>query len=198
METILLEDVSKVDEVVEIHLQSFEGFFLTFLGKGFLKTLYKEFINHEKSGLIVAIENNSIIGFIAYSQDMSNFYKHLIKRKIIPFVWYSFRAFLKNPNILLRLLSAFNKSEEVKRPEKYIELASIGVHPLSSSKGIGSNMISYLKSIIDFNEFEYISLETDAEDNDKVNQFYIKNGFKCRKTYKTKYGRIMNEYHYGK
>ena len=36
----LLKDKEKINEVVDIHMKSFSGFFLTFLGKGFLKQLF--------------------------------------------------------------------------------------------------------------------------------------------------------------
>ena len=44
----------ELDDVVKIHMETFAGFFLTFLGKGFLRQMYKGFIAHENSGLIVA------------------------------------------------------------------------------------------------------------------------------------------------
>lgn len=198
MEIVVTNNQKYVDEIVNIHLKTFTGFFLTFLGKGFLKQLYKGFMEHEQSNLIIAIENKKIVGFLAYSENMSELYKYLIKNKLIQFAWYSFIAFLKKPTIFIRLISAFGKSEEVDRNESYIELSSIGVLPDAKGKGIGSKMIDKLKEIVDFDEFDYISLETDAKDNDYANKFYQKNGFKLDRTYKTKQGRIMNEYHYSK
>lgn len=195
MEIKIAESLDCIDEVVEIHLATFKGFFLTFLGREFLKLLYGSFIQHENSNLIIAIDENDIVGFLAYSEDMSSFYKYLIKSKLLNFAWCAFKAFIRKPSIILRLLSAFGKAEEVKREEKYIELASIGVKPNQKGKHIGTKMIKYLKSNIDFNKFSYISLETDAENNEYANQFYLKNGFKLFKVYLTKGGRRMNEYH---
>lgn len=192
----ITNDKSIADEIVKIHIATFQGFFLTFLGEGFLKQLYKGFIEHNESNLIIAKKENEIVGFIAYSSDISDLYKFLIKKKLILFAWYSLIAFIKNPKILFRLLSAFSKSEEVSRNERYIELASIGVKPEFRSTGVGSTMIEYLKSIINFNEYSYISLETDAEDNEYANNFYKKNNFILANSYTTKYGRRMNEYQY--
>lgn len=196
MDIYITNDKNIVNEIVDIHMATFQGFFLTFLGKGFLKQLYEGYIEHKQSNLIVAKQNNEIVGFIAYSSDISDLYKYLIKKKLLLFAWYSFSAFVKNPKILFRLLSAFKKSDEVRRKESYIELASIGVKPDVKAQGIGSSMISYMKEQIDFNEYEYISLETDAENNEYANKFYQKNGFVLARTYKTKQGRKMNEYRY--
>lgn len=198
MEIQITNDKSVVNEVVKIHMATFQGFFLTFLGKGFLKQLYQGYMEHDKSNLIVAKDKDYIAGFIAYSSDISGLYKFLIKKKIILFAWYSLIAFIKKPKILFRLISAFSKSEEVKRDEKYIELASIGVKPDQKGNGIGTTMIDYLKEKVDFNIYKYISLETDAENNENVNKFYKKNGFVLARTYKTKQGRKMNEYRYKK
>lgn len=197
MEIQIVKDTKSLNQIVDIHLKTFSGFFLTFLGKGFLKQLYLGFIKHEKSNLIIAMENKKVLGFIAYSEDMSSLYKYLIKHRILHFAWYAFIAFLKKPSILSRLLSAFSKSDEVNRNEKYIELASIGVLPEKKSKGIGKKLLNYLKNHVNFNEFSYISLETDALENEYVNEFYKNNGFILSRTYETKEKRLMNEYHCG-
>lgn len=198
----LLEDNphinSNIESIVDIHMQAFQDFFLTFLGKGFLKCMYKGFCSHDKSNLICAYENGSIVGFIAYSEDISGFYKYLIKKKLILFAWYSFTAFLRNPKIMMRLLRAFLYPSETKRDENYIELSSIGVLPICEGMGIGSRLIDCLKSIVDFDRYDYIKLETDAQNNDSVNSFYQKNGFVIYKEYSTPEGRLMNEYRYRK
>lgn len=196
MKIEITDDKEIVDEVVKIHIDTFQGFFLTFLGRGFLEQLYRGYIEHNQSNLIIAKQNQEIVGFIAYSFDISGLYKFLIKKRLFLFAWYSLIAFIKNPKILFRLLSAFTKSDEVSRDEKYIELASIGVKTSVKAQGIGSSMISFLKQQIDFNEYKYISLETDAKDNEYANKFYQKNGFILVRTYETKQGRKMNEYRY--
>lgn len=197
MEIKVETSTEHIDDIVQIHMDTFEGFFLTFLGRDFLKLLYEGFIRHDKSELLVAIDNDKILGFLAYSQDMSDFYKYLLKTKLFHFGWCALKAFIKKPSIMMRLLSAFGKSEEVKREEKYIELSSIGVSPKYKGKGIGSKLIVELKKKVDFNEFKYISLETDAVDNEYANKFYQKNEFILDRTYETRQGRKMNEYHYG-
>lgn len=196
MKIEITDDKEIVDEIVKIHMDTFQGFFLTFLGKGFLKQLYEGYIEHDESNLIIAKHNQEIVGFIAYSSNISDLYKFLIKKKLILFARYSLIAFMKNPKILFRLLSAFGKSEEVAREENYIELASIGVKPEVKSKGIGTAMIDYLKQNVDFDNYAYISLETDANDNEYANKFYLKNEFILARTYETKQGRKMNEYRF--
>lgn len=186
-----------INQVVQIHLDTFRGFFLTFMGKGFLKQMYGAYCSHEPSRLLVSFnEDGMVAGFLAYSTDVSGLYKYMIKRRLIPFAWYSLGAFCRNPKIFIRLIRAFLKPSESKREEKYVKLTSIGVDPNIKSKGIGSEMISEMKKMIDFEKYAYISLETDAEGNDNVNKFYVKNGFVLADTYQTNEGRKMNEYRY--
>lgn len=186
-----------INDVVRIHLDTFEGFFLTFMGRGFLKTMYSSYCAHDGSGLFVATDDEGkTVGFLAYSGDMSGLYKYMIKKKLIPFGWYSMGAFFRKPKVFMRLIRAFLKPSESVREEKYVELASIGVDPCAKSKGVGSQLIDKLKETVDFKENAYITLETDAENNEGANRFYQKNGFELIREYATHEGRKMNEYRF--
>lgn len=190
-------DKHTIDRIVAIHLDTFQGFFLTFLGRGFLKQMYSSYCDHQASGLLAAFDDeNNIVGFLAYSAEMSGLYKHMIKTRLIPFMWYSLGAFLRKPAVFMRLVRAFLKPGEAKRSEAYVELASIGVSPEAKSKGIGSQLISSLKQLVDFSKYAYITLETDAVNNEGANAFYVKNGFVLQRSYTTSEGRAMNEYRY--
>lgn len=195
---IVIKDVSEsadIDVIVKIHMSAFKGFFLTALGEGFLKQMYKGFSEHNKSGIFGAYDENSrLLGFLAYSSDLSGFYKYLLKTRLIQFAFYSLIAFLKTPKFFMRLIKAFLKPSESVREENYLELSSIGVLPEAEGRGIGGMLIERLKEIFDSKEFAYIKLETDADGNDGVNKFYQKNGFVCVGDYVTSEGRRMNEY----
>jgi ribosomal protein S18 acetylase RimI-like enzyme len=120
----------------------------------------------------------------------------MIKKRLIQFAWYSFFAFLRKPSAFIRIIRAFLKPSESKRNEKYVELASIGVDPAVKAKGIGSRLITELKNKVDFSEYSYITLETDAINNDIAIHFYEKNGFILEREFQTREGRRMNEYRY--
>ena len=151
-----------INEIVSIHLNTFEGFFLTFMGRGFLNQMYKSYCDYEYAGLLVAEDGNKTLGFLAYSSNFSGLYKYMIKTKIIPFAWYSIGAFFRKPSAFMHIIKAFLKPGEAKRKERYVELASIGVDPKSKSKGVGSKLIDELKNRVDFKKYAYITLETDA------------------------------------
>lgn len=185
-----------IKSIAELHKRAFPSFFLTQLGVPFLKILYSGYMEDKDSGIIVAEDEGKIKGFIAYSNDYPRFYKGLIKHHLIKFAFCSAGTALRHPSFIKRLLGAFKKSESVVKTERYVELSSICVDPANESRGVGSKLIDYLKSIVDFNSYAYINLETDADDNEGVNKFYVKNGFKLEREFVTAEGRTMNEYRY--
>ena len=189
---------NELDDVVKIHMETFTGFFLTFLGKGFLRQMYKGFIAHENSGLIVAKNENGIVGVLAYSEDLSAFYRYLIRTRLILFAWYGIGAVIRKPSAIVRLFRALLKPSETKREEKYVELSSIGVSPEAKGQHIGSRMIDKLKEMFDAERFAYINLETDAVNNESANAFYVRNDFVLTRTFETSEGRKMNEYRWVK
>lgn len=186
-----------IDNIAKLHVKAFPQFFLTQLGTAFLETLYTGYLEDENSGIIVAEDEGKLAGFIAYSNEYSGFYKKLIKNHIVKFGFCSAVAAIKHPSFVKRLLGAFKKSDSVKKQEPYVELASICVSPEKEHSGIGSMLIRHLISETDFTKYDYINLETDAENNDGVNSFYIKNGFSLARQYTTAENRKMNEYRYG-
>ena len=185
-----------INDIVSIHLNTFAGFFLTFMGRGFLNLMYRSYAEYKNSGILVAFKEGEPVGFLAYSGDLSGLYKYMIKKRLIPFAWYSLGAFFRKPAVFMRLVRAFLKPSETKREEKYIELASIGVNPNMKSKGIGSQLINVLKAQVDFDEYAYITLETDVINNGGANHFYKKSGFIIEREFETNEGRKMFEYRY--
>ena len=185
----------KISTIAELHKHAFPDFFLTQLGIPFLRTLYFCYTEDSESGIIVAEDSDQIKGFIAYSKDYPRFYNQLIKKHLLRFAFCSLGAAIRHPSFIKRLLRAF-KSHEVTKEEAYIELASICVDPKEEGKGIGTRLIDKMKAITDFSVYAYINLETDACENDAVNKFYIKNGFRLNRSYVTAEGRRMNEYRY--
>lgn len=190
------EEKELINDIVSIHLNTFTGFFLTFMGRGFLNQMYRSYCDHDESGLLVAEDDGKAIGFLAYSGNFSGLYKYMIKTRLIPFGWYSVGAFFRRPSAFMHIIKAFLKPSEVKREEKYVELSSIGVDPTIKSKGVGSLLIDELKKIVDFSKFAYITLETDAVNNDGAIHFYEKNGFVRKRMYETDEGRKMFEYRF--
>ena len=187
----------QVKAIVDLHLATFPGFFLTFMGPGFLRLLYQSFLTHDASQLLIAEdEDGKLLGFVAFSNSLSELYRHLLRRSLIPLAWYSFLALLRRPPVVFRLLRGLSQPRQSERAERYAELSSIGVSPQHKKSGVGRALVEEVKKRIDFSETSYLKLETDADDNADVNAFYLRNGFVLHHAYTTPEGRRMNEYRY--
>lgn len=195
MDVYKTESLDDVDSIVSIHLSAFPGFFLTFLGKGFLKYLYRGFIEHNESGIIVAKEDTQLLGFLAYSSNISNFYSYLLKQYFFIFAWYGFLGAIRSPKSVFRIVRALRYPKIKKKNEDFIEISSIAVDPSVQAKGVGSSLINALwSSISQTTTIEGVCLETDAENNDVVNNFYQRNGFVLMETWTSRENRKMNGY----
>lgn len=130
--------INDVDTIVEIHLNAFEGFFLTSLGAEFLRFYYSCFVRSNETVTMIAEENGVIYGFSASSKFCKGFNSRLIKSNLIAFGLLSFKLLLIKPISLLRLVKNLSKKgENVIDNEDYAELYSIGVCKSAQGKGVG-------------------------------------------------------------
>lgn len=67
-----------INEIVSIHLNTFEGFFLTFMGRGFLNQMYKSYCDYEYAGLLVAEDGNKTLEFMGIAYTEEDLYAHVL------------------------------------------------------------------------------------------------------------------------
>ena len=185
-----------LNQIVGLHRKCFDGFFLSTMNKGFLRQLYKSFCEHEHSELIVAFENEVPAAFMACSWDTSGTYRFMLRRHFITFAWYSFLAVLRRPSIIKKLFRAVDMPKETVRDENYVKIFSLCVDPEYQGRGFGTILMDELKHKTNFSHFQYITLETDADNNVAANRFYLSCGMKLSSVIVTPEGRKMNKYHY--
>ncbi|AQX83653.1 GNAT family N-acetyltransferase [Elizabethkingia bruuniana] len=166
---IRLAKLSDLDMIVEIHYNRFSNFFLTTLGKKFLKTFYKAFLK-EPGILIVLLDEGNIKGFAAGSINNQNFFKKLFKNNFFGFIFSGIQIIFTNPKALKRIFSNTKKSEDAIL--EYSELLSIAT--VLNKKGYGKILLdSFEKEVALKNKGTLkLSLTTDYEDNDKAVKFY--------------------------
>ncbi|WP_371372109.1 GNAT family N-acetyltransferase [Sporomusa aerivorans] len=188
-------DIYDVDHVVAIHLRSFSGFFLSFLGYQFLKAYYSA-VCYAADGLrfVFLDESGKIAGFVVGASNPRGFYSRLLKRDWYKFAAASVEAIFRNPLIIPRLLRAllFPGSNPVGL--HVAGLFSIAVSPSDQTKGGGTMLLSAFIAEAGRRGCKQIVLTTDKDNNDAVNKFYVKNGLEVSRQYSTPEGRQMNEY----
>lgn len=194
----IIRNMAKTDlnEVVQIHIRAFPDFFLTSLGEGFLYELFKNFLHDDSSISKVVEKDKHIKGYEVGSLNPDILFRKMLFHKGYMFLFYSVKALIKNPVFVSqKMLYALRYRGE--QPQKLINsalLSSIGVDPLSSKNGYGSMLIKAFCDEAFSKNASAVYLTTDINENDSVNSFYIKNGFKLDGVIKQTKGRIMNRY----
>ncbi|MGL6038840.1 GNAT family N-acetyltransferase [Soonwooa sp.] len=175
-------------QVVDIHLNRFQSFFLSSLGKTFLVEFYRAFL--KKPGLLLVLEDEGkVVGFAAGSYDNTSFFKKLLKNNLFGFAKAGFVILFSNPLALKRLSS--NASKSHKEMLSFAELLSIAT--ISNKKGYGKILLSAFEEILKNDEnFELpISLTTDVLNNEKVVQFYKDSGYQIHNEFESYNSRKM-------
>lgn len=191
IQSMLRDDVK---EVTNVHIRSFEGFFLSFLGPRFLYQLYRSIVEDPNGIAYVAKKDGKIVGFAAGSTKTRELYKKMIKRRVFAFAWASFGAFLRKPGILFRLLRAFRMPAEKDVIPNCGTLMSIAVLPEAQGYGIGKELVHIFLEDARHHSVNCVLLTTDRENNEYTNAFYRKLGFSVVRHYETPEGRSINEY----
>ena len=184
-----------IGEVVRIHLASFPGFFLSFLGPRFLALYY--------SGVCAAPEGIALVflnpggepaGFVAGATNPRGFYSRLLKRGWPGFLLASLGSMLRKPSVAGRIARALIHPSRNPAGEEVAGLFSIGVLPELQGTGAGRMLVDSFLSEARKRGCRRVFLTTDRDGNEAVNVFYRKLGFRVERQFKTPEGRAMNEY----
>lgn len=167
-----------IDAIVSIHRDAFDGFFLTSLGPSFLKLYYSCFECCGDSLLLVAEDNNEVVGFAATAMTSRHFNSRLIKSNLIKFGLLSIKLLFSSPKSLVRLVRNMSKrSRNVEDDGDYAELYSIGVSGSSQGKGIGKQLLLATEAALRDSSVAKVSLTTDYDENEKAISFYHSLGY---------------------
>lgn len=178
MITIQKADIEDAVLIAQIHLLAFKNFFLSSLGKDFLKFYYTCFIKNKGAVVLIAKDNDRIVGFAAATALCKGFNTALIKQNLFSFLLVGLKLFVTNPKALVRLArNMTKKSDEVQSEEDYAELYSIGVAPEGQGKGVGKELLSRMEQELLKRKVDKLSLTTDYYDNDRTIGFYKAMGY---------------------
>lgn len=185
-----------IQQIVDVHMQAFPNFFLTFLGPRFLKEFYSSF-TYDSAGIGFVAENaetGQVIGVIVGPLIPEGYFKRLLKRRWWAFCLASVIAVINRPIIIKRLFRALFYRGEAPSGQKRALLSSIAVLPQLQRCGVGQALVQKWVDEVERRGSSGCYLTTDAHNNDKINNFYQKLGWKIESTYSTPEGRVMNRY----
>ncbi len=180
-------------QVASLHIQAFPGFFLSCLGGGFLKELYTSILA-DPSGIAYVYETSKLEGFVAGTTHPAGFYRRLLSTRLLYFCLPTILPIVTQPYIIPRLFRALNSPRDADAGEGCGTLMSIAVSPDAQGKGIGKQLVgAYLAEAAHRGNAE-VNLTTDRLNNEAVNCFYVRYGFRLNRYFTTPEGREMNEY----
>ena len=193
----MVRKATKVDlpGIVSVHEKAFNNFFLTRLGRGFLRRYYEMVLSYREGILLVSGGPGGLDGFACGFVDSDKFYALMRKNKW-NFVLPILSALVRHPSLVVQIVCRMQhvENQAAHGVARACELSSIAVTPEVSGRGVGMALVNaFLKQAWSLSA-QHIYLDTDADDNEPVNVFYQKAGFQfCCRFQKFK-GRWMNEY----
>ena len=163
--------------IANLHVKSFDSFFLTSLGSQFLKVFYRAIINDSNGIAIGIFEGKQLVAFSVGTKKKKGFYSNILKSSVFPLLFAAFPQLILDPRKIFRLIQSFT-SHPTENPHiaDSASLLSICVDPSMGNKGYGKKILAAFEESV-FLSATTISLTTDAENNDAVNRFYIANGY---------------------
>ena len=183
-----------INQIVEIHIAAFPGFFLSELGNDVLRVFYKSLLQDKKTIFYGVKNEGGLVGFFVVSLEPKGLYTRLFFKNISRFTLPLFFSFLKNLNFVNRMIiSVMSSNKSNVSPSYPTSLLSICVSPEYAGKGIGKILLSTLEKELLLRKRHGYYLTTDANKNNATNQFYLNYGFKLYGSY-GQGKRIMNIY----
>lgn len=188
---------SDVPELARIHRQAFPGFFLSTLGEPFLREFYRGYLGDETAvAVVLRGEDGRPVGASVGTIEPSGFFRRLLRRRGLAFGWASAQALARNPRAAARLARGlFYRGEVGGAPTPAGALwSSMCADPSIQGKGAGRLLMSGWEGEARRKGATQAHLTTDAEGNDRVNDWYRRAGWIQQTTYSTREGRRMNLY----
>ena len=170
---------NEINALVIIHTSAFADFFLTKLGKRFLRVYYSSVLSHPEGILLGCYDENRLIGFCAATINSNGFNKRLIISHFFDFAIEAFILLFTNIKALKRLYLNLSKSDSMNTEEgKYAELLSIGVDKACQGKGVGKLLLIELEEEVKRRGAKELSLTTDFHHNEQALVFYRSMGYR--------------------
>jgi ribosomal protein S18 acetylase RimI-like enzyme len=133
---------SDAPTLAELHRRAISSGFLSSLGPRFLRLLYKAMIADPGSGVFVAEQDLTVVGFVAGTADTSQFYRRFARQHLVDAAFAMFPHLLR-PTAVRRILeTARHGSEEAHSVAA--ELLSMAVAPALKRQGVGQRLGSVL------------------------------------------------------
>lgn len=174
--TIEVLTAQKAKDVAKLHIQGINTGFISSLGINFVAALYEAIALSKDSFAFVAQENDSVLGFVAFTTNLNKLYKSIILKKGLRFAFLLVGKMFSMRRIKKVFETLFYPSRIKKMNLPDAELLSIVIAPKESGKGLATTLTQKGFAECARREIEKVKVLVGA-DNKPANKLYLKCGF---------------------
>ena len=185
-------DVSDASQVARLHIEGIPTGFISSLGQEFVAALYEAVAEDKNSFGFVAVEDDKVLGFVAFSINLSRLYKHVATEKGFKFIFVLAKRILSLRVIKKVWGNLFYPSKMKKMDLPDAELLSIAAAPEGRGRGIAKQLVDAGFEECRKRHIEKVKVLV-AADNESANKLYQKCGFELN-TQIDSHGVLSNVY----
>jgi len=163
-------------QTAKLHMYGISTGFISSLGIDFVTALYEAIAQSKSSFGFVAQENNSVLGFVAFTTNINKLYKSVIARSGLKFAFLLAGKMFSLQKIRKVLETLFYPSRIKKLELPAAELLSIVVAPESQGKGLGRQLLQKGLAECEKRNIDKVKVLVGA-DNEPANKLYLRCGF---------------------
>jgi ribosomal protein S18 acetylase RimI-like enzyme len=164
------------NHVARLHIFGIPSGFISSLGQDFVAGLYEAIVEDQNSFGFVAVKDGEVLGFTAFSTNLSMLYKYVIFKKGFKFAFLLAGNMLSWRNIKKVWSNLFYPEKMKKHELPDAELLSIVVAPQGRGKGIAKQLVDAGFKECRKRGIDKIKVLV-AADNQAANELYKKCGF---------------------
>lgn len=164
-------------DVARLHIEGIPTGFISSLGLGFVTALYEAIAEDKNSFGFVAAEEDEIVGFVAFTTNLSTLYEQVVFHKGFKFVFVIVPKLFSLQAIKKVWQNLFYPSKMKKMELPDAELLSIAVSPEGRGKGFARQLIEAGLGECRKRGIEQVKVLV-AESNEAANSLYQKAGFR--------------------
>ena len=182
------------EDCARVHLAAFPEFFLARMGRPFLVQLYRGFAEDDTALTVVATDSDGeVLGSVVGTTEPAGFFRRLLRRRVIRFGLASLPHLARHPSDAMRVARGLRYRGGDEHPAGAALLSSICVTP-GAPRGTGRMLMDGWLAALGTAGGTSAYLMTDAHDNDRVNVFYSRGGWRLDGSETTPEGRVLNRY----